>query len=96
MRLTWNEGCTVEFLDIHKNSELVGGLSMPKQAKVHIDKLGPLSLEELAEKINPTSVRSLSASLSGDDNFVSSNGKWDYVEPLGVDEGSKQEETITF
>jgi len=96
MRLTWNEGCTVEFLDIHKNAELVGGLSMPKQAKVHIDKLGPLSLEELAEKINPTSVRSLSASLSGDDNFVSSNGKWDYVEPLGVDEGSKQEETITF
>ena len=86
MRLTWHEGCTVEYLDIQKNAELVGGLSMPKQAKIYIDNEGPLSLEELAEKINPTSVRSLSASLSGDSNFISSNGKWDYVEPLGIEE----------
>jgi len=86
MRLTWHEGCTVEYLDIQKNAELVGGLSMPKQAKIHIDNDGPLSLEELAEKINPTSVRSLSASLSGDSNFISKNGKWDYVEQLGIDD----------
>ena len=86
MRLTWHQGCTVEYLDIQANAELVGGLSMPKQAKIYIDKKGPLSLDELAEKINPSSVRSLSASLSADSNFISSNGKWDYVEPLGVEE----------
>ena len=90
MRLTWHKGCTVEYLDIRKNSELVGGLSMPKQAKIYISNDGPQSLEELAEKINPSSIRSLSATLSSDKSFISQNGKWDYIEPLGVvddDEG---------
>lgn len=85
-RLTWDVGCTIEYLDIRKNARLVGGLPMGDQAQMYIAKKGPQTIDELAALINPTTTRSLSSTLSGDERFVSKNGKWDYRETLGVEE----------
>ena len=43
-----------------------------------------MSTGELADLLDAPN-RSLSATLSGDDRFVSKNGTWETVEPLGVD-----------
>jgi len=42
-----------------------------------------MSTADLAELLDAPS-RSLSATLSGDDRFVSQNGRWETTEPLGV------------
>ena len=62
---------------------------MGDQAQIHLDDQGPLTTDELAEIINPTSVRSLTSTLSADDRFASVNGRWETSEPLGAAEDKK-------
>jgi hypothetical protein len=84
-RLTWGqEGCTIDDLDIRKNSKLVAGLPLGERVTIAISENGAMTTADLAELLDaPT--RSLSATLSGDDRFVSVNGQWETTEPLGVE-----------
>jgi hypothetical protein len=51
---------------------------------IAISENGAMTTADLAELLDaPT--RSLSATLSGDDRFVSVNGQWETTEPLGVE-----------
>jgi len=84
-RLTWGEdGCSIDELDIRKNSKLVAGLPLGERVGIAISENGAMSTADLAELLDaPT--RSLSATLSGDDRFTSVNGAWVTTEPLGVE-----------
>ena len=84
-RLTWgDDGCTIDDLDIRQNSKLVATLPLGERVGIAIGEHGAMSTADLAELLDaPT--RSLSATLSGDDRFVSKNGAWETTEPLGVD-----------
>jgi len=75
-RLTWEEGgCSIDELDIRKNSMLAAGLPIAERAKITIGETGPMTTEELAELFD--SARSTVASaLSRDHRFVSANGRW--------------------
>jgi len=76
LRLTWEEGCTIEALDIQENAELVAGLPIAERARITIGETGPMTTEELAEVFD--SARSTVASaLSRDHRFVSANGRWE-------------------
>ena len=82
-RLTWAEdGCTIDDLDIRQNSQLVAGLPLGERVGIAIAEHGPTSTADLAELLDAPS-RSLSATLSGDDRFLSRNGAWETTEPLG-------------
>ena len=82
--MTWGEdGCSVADLDIRRNAKLVAGLPLGERVSIAISENGAMSTADLAELLDaPT--RSLSATLSGDDRFVSRNGQWETSEPLGV------------
>ena len=84
-RLTWSEGgCSIDGLNIRKNAKLVAGLPLGERVSIAIGENGAMSTADLSELLDaPT--RSLSATLSGDDRFVSKNGAWEITEPLGVD-----------
>ena len=84
-RLTWSDGgCTIDDLDIRQNSKLVATLPLGERVGLAIGEHGALSTADLAELLDaPT--RSLSATLSGDDRFISRNGAWETTEPLGVE-----------
>ena len=84
-RLTWGEdGCAIDDLDIRKNSKLVATLPLGERVGIAISEHGALSTGDLAEMLDAPN-RSLSATLSGDDRFVSRNGRWETIEPLGVE-----------
>ena len=84
-RLTWDaDGCSIDELDIRKNAKLVAGLPLGERVSIAISENGAMSTADLSELLDsPT--RSLSSTLSGDDRFVSQNGKWETTEPLGVE-----------
>ena len=84
-RLTWGEdGCSIDELDIRKNAKLVTGLPLGERVGIAISENGAMSTADLSELLDaPT--RSLSATLSGDERFVSVNGQWETTEPLGVE-----------
>ena len=82
-RLTWaDDGCTIYALDIRQNSQLVAGLPLGERVGIAIAEHGPMATADLAELLDAPS-RSLSATLSGDDRFLSRNGQWETTEPLG-------------
>jgi len=82
-RLTWaDDGCTIDALDIRQNSQLVAGLPLGERVGIAIAEHGPMATADLAELLDAPS-RSLSATLSGDDRFLSRNGAWETTEPLG-------------
>jgi len=83
-RLTWGQdGCSIDELDIRQNAKLVAGLPLGERVSIAISENGAMSTADLAELLDAPS-RSLSATLSGDDRFVSQNGRWETTEPLGV------------
>ena len=84
-RLTWNDdGCVIDDLDIRQNSKLVATLPLGERVGLAIGEHGAMSTGDLAELLDAPA-RSLSATLSGDDRFVSKNGAWETTEPLGVE-----------
>jgi len=83
-RMTWSQdGCTIDDLDIRQNSKLVATLPLGERVTIALAEHGAMSTADLAELLDAPS-RSLSATLSGDDRFVSQNGRWETTEPLGV------------
>ena len=62
----------------------MAGLPLGERVSIAISENGAMSTADLSELLDsPT--RSLSSTLSGDDRFVSQNGKWETTEPLGVE-----------
>jgi hypothetical protein len=85
MRLSWGDnGCTIEPLNVRKHAKLRDGLNLVERVGIAISEHGGMSTGDLADLLDAPN-RSLSATLSGDDRFVSQNGKWETVEPLGVE-----------
>jgi hypothetical protein len=85
MRLSWGDnGCTIEPLDVRKHAKLRDGLNLVERVGIAISEHGAMSTGDLADLLDAPN-RSLSATLSGDDRFVSVNGQWETAEPLGVE-----------
>ena len=85
MRLSWGDnGCAIEPLDVRSHSKLRATLSLVERVGIAISEHGAMSTGDLADLLDAPN-RSLSATLSGDDRFVSQNGKWETVETLGVE-----------
>ena len=85
MRLSWGDnGCTIEALNVRKHAKLRDGLNLVERVGIAISEHGAMSTGDLADLLDAPN-RSLSATLSGDDRFVSKNGAWETVEPLGVE-----------
>lgn len=75
-RMTWGSGATIEAIDRTANRELVKSLSYTDRAKILLEEKGPLDTEELADLMD-LNKRTLSATLSRDNDFTSQNGKWE-------------------
>lgn len=75
-RLTWGQGCTIEELDIRKNSHLVAGLPYGERAQILIEENGALSTDDLADLMDANK-KTIAATLSRDHRFESVNGKWE-------------------
>ena len=76
-RLTWEEGgCSIDELDIRKNSMLAAGLPIAERARITIGETGPMTTEELAELFDSTR-STVASALSRDHRFQSQNGRWE-------------------
>lgn len=84
-RLTWGGGhMTVEDLNIREHNKLSKKLADTDRAEIFLLTEGPTPIRDLAEELDLNNHRSLASQLSSDDRFASVNGKWEAVEPLGV------------
>ena len=83
-RLTWGQGgCSIDELDIRENAKLVAGLPLGERVGIAISANGAMSTGDLAELLDAPA-RSLTATLSDDERFANSDGRWETTEPLGV------------
>ena len=79
IRLTWEQGSTIEALDIRENAQLRKGLALWKQAEAAIAENGPQTTQELADLTEKTA-NVVKATMSRDERFESVNGKWQEAE----------------
>ena len=84
-RLTWDEGCSIDELDIRQNAALVAGLPLPERALILIREsqtvsvnghmARALSVGNMAEMMDVTQ-KNLASALQRDRRFVLSDGLW--------------------
>ena len=74
-RLTWEEGCTIESINIREDRGLVAGLNLNDQCYYFIGEHGDMSLDQLSRKIDATDNDILMA-LEFDHRLEESDGVW--------------------
>jgi uncharacterized protein YerC len=74
-RLTWEDGCTIESIDIREDRGLVAGLNLNDQCYYFINDQGSMTVAELSRKIDATD-SDIEMALEFDYRLQEDNGSW--------------------
>jgi len=74
-RLTWDNGCHIEAIDLRENAQLVAGLEVPARVLILMEETGPASTQAIAERLG-VAERDITGALNSDTRFTLTDGLW--------------------